>query len=77
MFALVAEEIGEACILSQIIKIIMNPGCSQELITRPFTRLNLRGARKIIFGFLSSSLCLSFELRLGEPLNNLFIIFFL
>ena len=50
LFELVAEEVGEAYILSQIIKIIMNPDCSQELITRPFTWPNFRGAREIIFG---------------------------
>ena len=49
LFALVAEEVGEACTLSQRIKIIMNPGCSQELIIRPFTWLNLCGASDIIF----------------------------
>ena len=49
---LVVEEGGEACILSQFIEIIINLGCSQEIITRPFTWLNLRDARKIIFGLL-------------------------
>ena len=50
LFTLVAEEVDEACILSLIIIVIINPGCSQEIITRPFTRPNLRGAREIIFG---------------------------
>ena len=50
LFALVVEEGGEACILSQFIEIIINLGCSQEIITRPFTRPNFRGAREIIFG---------------------------
>ena len=52
LFALVAEEVDEARIISQIIKVIMNPGCSQELITRAFARPNLRSAREIIFGLL-------------------------
>ena len=53
LFALVVEEGGEACILSQFIKIIINPGCSQEIIGRPFTQPNLRGAREIKFGLLT------------------------
>ena len=70
LIELAVEEVSEACIISQIIKIIMNPGCSQELITRPFTRPNLRSAREIIFGLL-----IFFDLRLEEPLKNLFILF--
>ena len=50
LFALVVEEVGEACILSQVMKIIINSGGSQERITRPFARPNLRSARKIVFG---------------------------
>ena len=50
MFALVVEEVGEACILSQVIKIIINSDGSQERITRPFARPDLRGARKIVLG---------------------------
>ena len=49
---LVVEEVDEAYILSQIIKVFINPDCSQELITRPFTQPNLRSAREIIFGLL-------------------------
>ena len=53
LFALVAEEVDKACILSQIIKVLINPGCFQELITRPFARPNLRNAREIKFGLLT------------------------
>ena len=49
---LVVEEVSEASIISQRIKVIINLSCSQEIITRPFTRPNLRGAREIIFGLL-------------------------
>ena len=52
LFVLVAEEVVEACILSQIIKVIINPDGSQELITRPFAQPNFRSAREIIFGLL-------------------------
>ena len=52
LFALVAEEVNEAYILSQIIKVLINPGRSQELITRPFAWPNLRSVREIIFGLL-------------------------
>ena len=50
LFVLVVEGVGEACILSQVMKVIINSGGSQELITRPFAWPNLRGVRKIIFG---------------------------
>ena len=50
LFALVVEEVGETCILSQVIKIIINSGGSQERITKPLARSNLRSARKIVFG---------------------------
>ena len=46
----VVEEVGEARIFSQRIKVFINPGFSQEIITRPFTRPYFRYARKIILG---------------------------
>ena len=52
LFALVTEEVDEACILSQIIKVLIYIGWSQELITRPFAWPNFRSAREIIFGLL-------------------------
>ena len=52
LLTLVVVEVDEACILSQIIKVLINPGCSQELITRPFTRPNLRIVRENKFGLL-------------------------
>ena len=51
-FVLVGEEVGEACILSQIIKIFINPNFSQELITRLFTQPNLRSMREIVLGLI-------------------------
>ena len=54
LFALVVEEVGEARIISQRIEIIMNPSCSQEFITRPFTRPNFRDTREIILGLFYS-----------------------
>ena len=71
MFALVVEEGGEACILSQFIEIIINPGFSQEIITWP----DLGGVREIIFGPPILLICLYFEHRLDEPLKNHFIFF--
>jgi len=46
------EGVGDACILSQIIEIIINFGRLLECITWPFARPNLRGTRKIILGLL-------------------------
>ena len=75
LFTLVAEEVGEACILSQLIKIIINPDCSQELITRPFTRPNLRDVREIILGLFILLILFILRVWLEEPLKNLFMIF--
>ena len=71
LIALVVEESGEACIMSQFMKIFINLGCSQEFIRRPFTRPNLTVRGKLYLGFGA----FSFELWLDEPLKNLLIIF--
>ena len=46
------EEVGEARIISQRIKVFINPDCSQEIITRPFTQPYFRYTWKIILGLL-------------------------
>ena len=48
---LAVEEVGEACILSQIIKIFINPGFSQELIKAIHTAEPPQ-MREIILGLL-------------------------
>ena len=50
LFTLVVDEVGDACILSQIIKLVVNSSGPQECITRPFTRPNLRGVGKVVLG---------------------------
>ena len=69
LFVLVVEEVGEACILSQVIKVVGNSGGLQELcITRPFTWLDLRGAREIVFGiFILLILLILRVLARGAP----------
>ena len=62
------EEVGEARILSQRIKVFLNPGYSQEIITRPLTRPYFRYARKIILGlFFLLSLFVLGDLARGAP----------
>ena len=73
LFALVAEEVGEACILSQVIKVIINSGGSQERFTRPFARPNLRSARKIVFGiFILLILLILRASARGAPQQSLY-----
>jgi hypothetical protein len=53
LFTLIFEELDEAGVVRQIVKVIVNSRIPQERVTWPFTRLHLGRVRKVVLGLRS------------------------